>query len=437
MFAPQNNSMKKLLLILILFCSKGAFAQGDFTRIYHPIINEAELAIVDTNYFEALDFYKEAFANIKKPFAKDYYNAAICAAMTGKLSLTFDYLEKIVEKGFPSDSLRKDVFFHYVADTCKRWNNFEKQMKLVKPEINWEIRDSLKSYYALISKLPQTPLTPELKEYYKKTSEISKVVYRNDSIFKRSNIKLSVADSLFFFGNLPEKLQKQRDSIQKIDDLIATKNTKIAFQKTLDLIETNGFPDETMIGLSGFDARFSRPYRNFVVYEQDFNLSMLDKNLIINILGNSSSTHRKDILPILIQAIRDGKLIPHHINRIDFSIFNTTSKNFENDFNYFTMGRVQVLQLQLESNLVCENAKGIENRKFWKKEHFGNYSEQEINEKRQDIGLEKLADAYKKAFFKANPTPFIINGGRFQKELSYISSCEILEKVTKESMIVR
>ena len=205
--------MKKLIFILIIsfLWRVESLAQGDFTRIYHPIINEAELAIVDTNYYEALDFYKEAFANVKKPFAKDYYNAAICAAMSGKLSLTFDYLEKIVEKGYPADSLRKDVFFHYVADTCKRWNNFEKQMRLVKPEINWAIRDSLKSYYALVSKLPQTPLTPELREHYKKTSEISKVAYRKDSIFIRSNIRLSIADSLLFFGSFPEKLQKQRD----------------------------------------------------------------------------------------------------------------------------------------------------------------------------------------------------------------------------------
>jgi hypothetical protein len=432
--------MKKLLLILILISpsgGKGAFAQGDFTRIYHPIINEAELAIVDTNYYEALDFYKEAFANVKKPFAKDYYNAAICASMVGKIPLTFDYLEKIIEKGYPTDSLRKDVFFHYVADTCKRWNDFERQMKLIKPQINWEIRDSLKSFYALVSKFSQTPLTPALKEYYKKTSEISKVAYRKDSIFIRSNIRLSEADSLLFFGKLPENLQKQRDSLQKIDDLIAIKDTKIAFQKTLDLIEMNGFPDETMIGLSGFDTRFSRPYRNFIVYEQDFNLSMLDKNLTINILGNSPFNYRKEILPILIQAIRDGKLIPHQINRIDFSIFNTTTKNFENNFSYYSMGKVQILQLQLESNLICKNAQGIENKKFWKKEHFSNYSEAEINEKRQDIGLEKLADAYKKAFFKANSTPFIINGGSYQKELSYISSCEVLEKILKESVSVR
>jgi hypothetical protein len=103
----------------------------------------------------------------------------------------------------------------------------------------------------------------------------------------------------------------------------------------------------------------------------------------------------------------------------------------------YTLGNIKVLQLQLETNLDCENRADIANKKFWKKEKLGDYSEAEINEKRQDIGLEKLVDAYKKAFFKANPTPFIINGGNYQKELSYISSCEVLEKAIKESVILR
>ena len=98
-YTIRTTSMKNLLLILVfLFPYRVLFAQGDFTRIYHPIINSAELAIVDTNYYEALDYYKAAFDNVKKPFAKDYYNASICAAMVGKMSTMFDYLEKIVEK---------------------------------------------------------------------------------------------------------------------------------------------------------------------------------------------------------------------------------------------------------------------------------------------------------------------------------------------------
>lgn len=432
--------MKKLLLLFIfLFPFRVLFAQGDFTRIYHPIINSAELAIVDTNYYEALDYYKAAFDNVKKPFAKDYYNAAICAAMVGKMNTVFDYLEKIVEKGYPSDSLRKDAFFKYVADTSKVWKKFENQMRLVKPEINWVVRDSLKAYYALAIQFPRTPRTAELKEYYAKKAELSKTIYTRDGILKRSNIKISTADSLFFFGNLPENLQKANDSLQKIDDLKTLNNARLAYRKTIDLIETYGFPDETMIGLSGYNARYSGSYRSFTIPQQDFNIYIFDRNLAINILGSMPFAYDKDLTPMLIQAIRDGKIAPYQINRVGNFTLETNQANTDKTPNFYSMGNVKVLQYRLDGNLTCENKllQGKGDKKFWKKEQLSLYSEAEINEKRLDIGLETLADAYKKAFFKAHPRVFIINGGNYQTELSYVSSCEVLEKMLKESTFVR
>lgn len=412
-----------------------ALAQGDFTRIYHPIINEAELAIVDTNYFEALDSYKEAFANVKHPFAKDYYNAAICASMVGKLSLTFEYLEKIVEKGYPSDSLRKDVFFHYVADTCKRWNDFEKQMRLVKPNFNTELRDTLNKLYALTTKSVHTPLSEDLREYFRNNMKAKEIIInKKDTIIRKTN----VGDSLYFFGNLPHHLKIQQDSLRKINDKKYADVSRLVSQSLTKLIDNYDFPDENMIGLSGFDYKILSPkFSRFPIASKSLNDLMFNKSLIISLLDNTLFSNNKDFLFNIIQAIRDGKLAPQQIMNITFSRFNYGTKSIETLPIAYTMGKVQMLQLQLESNLICENAKGIENKKIWKKEKFTDYSEAEINEKRQDIGLEKLADAYKKAFFKANPTPFIIKGGNYQKELSYISSCEVLEKILNESTIIR
>lgn len=437
--------MKKLFLITFLFSlsRQVCFAQGDFTRIYHPIINSAELAIVDTNYYEALDYYKAAFDNVKKPFAKDFYNAAICAAMLGKTNTVFDYLEKIVEKGYPSDSLKKDIFFHYVADTCKAWGKFEKQMRLLKPNINWEVRDSLNTFYNLITKVPYTPLTAELRTFYKEnTKKIQdSVVVQNGKTGKKEVFTQVVSpDSLtYYYRKMPEKLIKQLDSLRKINDLKGTNNMRLAFQKTLDLIEIYGFPDETMVGLTGFDSGYLTRYRNRVFFQQSFNTSILDRNLAISILGSSSFTYGKDFSPILIQAIRDGKLAPHQISRVGNTVLEMNNKNTENTPNFYSMGKVNVLQYRLDENLNCENKllQGKNDKKFWKKEQFPFYSEAEINEKRLDIGLETLSDAYKKAFFKAHPRVFIINGGTYQSELAYVSSCDILEKMLKESTLVR
>ncbi|GAB3823025.1 hypothetical protein GCM10028895_29060 [Pontibacter rugosus] len=49
----------------------------DYTQVYHPVINQAELSLVDGKYEEAIKSYKEAFAAVPSPFARDYYNAAV------------------------------------------------------------------------------------------------------------------------------------------------------------------------------------------------------------------------------------------------------------------------------------------------------------------------------------------------------------------------
>ncbi|MDZ7933999.1 MAG: hypothetical protein U5M51_03300 [Emticicia sp.] len=428
--------MKKILLILSLFSAFGGFAQGDFTRIYHPIINSAELAIVDTNYYEALDYYKAAFDNVKKPFAKDYYNAAICAAMVGKMPIMFDYLEKIVEKGYPSDSLRKDAFFKYVADTSKVWTKFESQMRLIKPNINWAIRDSLKAYYESIKSTPYTPLTAGLRSYYRENiKELQDIVIVEGREMPYQQVIFP--DSLISFKNLPQKLKSQQDSIRDINYNKYAENARIAVQKTVDLIWENGFPDETMIGLSGIDGIIEDKKRPFFANEYNFNDLMLNNSLVNLILGSTSTVYGDEIISGFTQLIRDGKFIPHHFKSVNPQKFNPVTKKFESTADYYLTDRVQVLQLQMDSNIVCENTKKIENHIFWKKSKFIDYSEAEINEKRLDIGLETLADAYKKAFFKAHPRVFIINGGTYQTELSYVSSCEVLEKMLKESTFTR
>lgn len=441
--------MKKIILILLLLLplwaaplwGGGCFAQGDFTRIYHPIINEAELAIVDTSYYEALDFYKEAFANVKKPFAKDYYNAAICAAMVGKMPTVFDYLEKIIEKGYPSDSLRKDVFFHYVADTCKNWKKFEQQMKLVKPNINQEVRDSLNILYTLSTKILYTPLTSELREFiqkYKSLTEFKTKVNGRDTTFQ---MRIATTDSLYYFEKLPENLKLQQDSLRKINDIKYSEALTLTSKKLSQLIDFYGFPDENLIGLSSFDYSILNPINGrFAIASRNYNDLIFNKSIAINLLSSSSLNNSKDFLSIFIQAIRDGKIHPNQVANINFTNFNPITKTVIETLPIaYTMGKVQVLQFRLDENIKCENPllQGKGDKKFWKKEQFNTYSEAEINEKRTDIGLEKVADAYKKAFFKSYNTPFIINGGNYQSELSYVSSCEVLEKMLKESVLLR
>jgi hypothetical protein len=92
--------MRLKYFFLLLFSLKTSLiiAQSnivDFTKVYHPIINDAELALIDSSYVEALDLYAAAFQNVDKPFAKDFYNASICAFYANKQTLMFEYLTKL------------------------------------------------------------------------------------------------------------------------------------------------------------------------------------------------------------------------------------------------------------------------------------------------------------------------------------------------------
>jgi hypothetical protein len=67
---------------------------------------------------------------------------------------------------------------------------------------------------------------------------------------------------------MPEKLIKQLDSLRKINDLKGSNYMRWAFQRTPDLIEIHGFPDETMVGLTGFDTGYLKRNRNRVFFSR-------------------------------------------------------------------------------------------------------------------------------------------------------------------------
>ncbi|RFS17516.1 hypothetical protein [Emticicia sp. C21] len=407
--------MKKLLLLLF-FYSSISYAQTDFTRIYHPIINEAELAIVDTNYHEALAFYNEAFANVEKPFAKDYYNAAVCATIIGKMPIAFDFLEKIVAKGYLVENFRKDFFFKNVADTCKQWASFEKQAKLIKPQINIQLRDSLQKMYHSMVSSPITPLTPELRTFVKEHAKEQKWM---------------PVDSLVFIESMPKNLKQQIDSLRKLNGIkgsgIIRNNMLIAHK----MLEVHGFLDENILGLNSIFQNNPQapPFQRNTSSASSY---LYENTIISDILIASSfqqSVDKIDVSTIVKQAIREGKAHPAIIKSL---IGYSTEEPC-------TMGRVLVIQVRLEDNINCPNNNWEDKKErfYWKKEKSATLTEIEINERRQNLGLERLDDAYRKAFFKSRPTPFLIYGGSYQAELAYIPNCELIDKMIKGAVVLR
>jgi len=113
---------------LILTSATRTAAAPDFVTEYYPVINQAELSIMDQDYAAALNAYQYAFAAVPSPFARDYYNAAICALLLQDEKQTYEYLEKLVAKGLSLDYLTQQPLLDSLAGT-RHWKKFRRKYK--------------------------------------------------------------------------------------------------------------------------------------------------------------------------------------------------------------------------------------------------------------------------------------------------------------------
>ncbi|GAB3534395.1 hypothetical protein GCM10027443_21410 [Pontibacter brevis] len=123
----------------------------DYVQVYHPVINVAELSIVEGNYKEALTAYKQAFASVPAPFARDYYNAAVVAVKLDDEKQAFNFLEQLVAKGVSLPYLERQQVFDTLR-TTSRWKKFEKKYpkrrKRYEQAANLDLRADLDELYA-------------------------------------------------------------------------------------------------------------------------------------------------------------------------------------------------------------------------------------------------------------------------------------------------
>lgn len=128
--APRRSRFVSLLLgvCFVLLNAAQASAAPDYLTDYYPVINQAELSIIEQDYAAALNAYQYAFAAVPSPFARDYYNAAICALLLQDEKQTYNYLEKLVEKGVSLDYLSRQPLLDSLAST-RHWKRFKRRYK--------------------------------------------------------------------------------------------------------------------------------------------------------------------------------------------------------------------------------------------------------------------------------------------------------------------
>jgi hypothetical protein len=223
-------------------------ANSQTNAAYNARINEAEVLITDSLFAEALVKYKQAFNIQPSASANAYYNAAVCATLTGKNKDAFSYLGKLRCKGIALDEIQEQQVFGSLKGT-KEWQKFSKQYQS-----------------------PASNCTDKINQSY------------------RDTLLAMVASDQYYYRIRAELASKKADSVllaAYVDsiDYITNRNTD-AF---LTLVARNGFPSEKLVGATKPDGA--------VFY-----------NIL---LRHAVQRGRKDILPVLLTAVQHGELSPH------------------------------------------------------------------------------------------------------------------------------
>lgn len=117
-FPPQileHRNMKIFIWISVLFLPFGLFSQNSFRQVkmYHKLINKAELNICNENFKKANAQYKQAFKKVEAPFSIDLYNYLLLnLKLETDTSITNVTLRALVQRGYKLKYLKKrlDVY---------------------------------------------------------------------------------------------------------------------------------------------------------------------------------------------------------------------------------------------------------------------------------------------------------------------------------------
>ena len=193
-------TMKIYFILFLGLLNFNAFltAQVDYTKTYYPLIMKAESAILDSNYKVSLEWYQKAFQLVPHSFARDHYNALICAVELGQLDLAFQLLDSLMAKGVKKNVFEKSVPLQNLRKHPK-WNFFIQTFDQRSIDFNRNKNNQLKQILSGIEFADQE------------------------------------------FRSKPGSYRLYRDTINQMD--------KRNVQLLANLIQKHGFPNENVIGI--------------------------------------------------------------------------------------------------------------------------------------------------------------------------------------------
>lgn len=131
--------MKKNIIILFALSVYYNFSYSQNYFSYYNNINNAEIAICDSLYRNATEFYDSAFNLVKTPFLKDLKNANLCAVYIKDYERSYNYIQKMLSIGYSLDcfeakdydSLKKTIYWEKlkIGDNVNISLNFQHIIK--------------------------------------------------------------------------------------------------------------------------------------------------------------------------------------------------------------------------------------------------------------------------------------------------------------------
>lgn len=185
------------------------------TKRYNYYINYAELAITDSLYAEALEYYDSAFRNIDSPFAIDKYNVAVCNALLGNFENCRSGVENLLRKGLERNLIRdNDAFSGFLSSEFGK-GLFETKFE---PCFDTNLRRIYDSIF-------------EADQYYRKLHPRDYHQYYNDTVSKidASNVK-RMNDLIRAYGWPTENLIGIQDFPGKRYEIIIVHQTNPKYQ---------------------------------------------------------------------------------------------------------------------------------------------------------------------------------------------------------------
>ncbi len=125
-------SLPKFLLAsaLLLVSTTSGAQKIDYHKNYYPLVHQAEMHIVENRHSLALGAYSRAFSLVPSPFARDMYNAAVCATLCNEQQQALRLLEGLLLKGASFSFLKGQQIFAAVVQ-LPEWEMLEQKNTLV------------------------------------------------------------------------------------------------------------------------------------------------------------------------------------------------------------------------------------------------------------------------------------------------------------------